>query len=217
MKRTFNVQAREDAGEADGREGYTGPKWRKINNAAIERGIAILLEKKTKIHQSYKNLIWGASQTNDSGGDMDWTTFDAILQCAMLGDVIYGKECGSTEFFWHCKSGVGSATCLKCKTPDYFEWEMGMSERQQEIIDQYIGARALLGDKIIIFIEAGVFYEAFFEDARILWRVFEIKMRQIEVKTGQFWDNTSVPHDEIDRRVKSLELQSFKTQIVVAE
>ncbi len=24
------------------------------------------------------------------------------------------------DYFWHCKEGVGSATCNKCKTPNYF-------------------------------------------------------------------------------------------------
>jgi len=26
------------------------------------------------------------------------------------------KQCGSTNWFWHCKVGVGLATCNQCKT-----------------------------------------------------------------------------------------------------
>ena len=75
--------------EEDNSKDDSPTQWFPINNAVIEKGIEIVLSDETKVHRSYKNNIRNASAYNDSC-EIDAELADMIVQCAMLGDVVYG-------------------------------------------------------------------------------------------------------------------------------
>lgn len=41
-------------------------------------------------------------------------------------------ECGNTNLFWHCKEGVGAATCRKCRVMNWFREDGSNSDGPHE-------------------------------------------------------------------------------------
>lgn len=50
-------------------------------------------------------------------------------------------ECGRTAFFWHCREGVGLATCLSCKVLNDFR-----RDDERDHVDEHAGRGAGAGD-----------------------------------------------------------------------
>jgi len=67
------------------------PTWHLVDRDVIRKGLRLIAQPESPInlHESYRQDIARASRANE-GGDIDATLADIIVQCAVLGEVVYG-------------------------------------------------------------------------------------------------------------------------------
>lgn len=66
-----------------------GGQWHTVNADTMARGLRVLDEKKG-LHESTLKPLMLCSRTNGEDGDYDVIGADAVLQAALLGEVVYG-------------------------------------------------------------------------------------------------------------------------------
>lgn len=61
----------------------------RITIDVVAKGIGIL-DKDQAFHFGYFNEFWKANRTNGNEGDFDASVADCIVQCGLLGEVVFG-------------------------------------------------------------------------------------------------------------------------------
>jgi hypothetical protein len=64
--------------------------WMVADREAVERGLALVLAGKAKVHSSYVGMVAQALRNQEDGCELDAEGADIVVQAALFGEVVYG-------------------------------------------------------------------------------------------------------------------------------